>query len=77
MNDDFAVELCSTLDLDDARELAEALIIAISSVKNKDGKLLALRLGKSLQEEFDYATQVAETLLKARELQKNRLEESA
>ena len=77
MNDDFAVELCSTLDLDDARELAEALIIAISSVKNKDGKLLALRLGKSFEEEWDYTTQVAETLLKARALQKNRLEESA
>lgn len=61
-------EVCSTLDLDDKRGLTEAIMIAIGSLKDSNGKYVIVRLGNNIEDQIHFADQVADTLIRAREL---------
>jgi hypothetical protein len=61
-------ELCSTIDLDDKNGLAEAIMIAIASLKDQDGKYVMVRLSSNIQDQIHFADQIADTLIRAREL---------
>lgn len=61
-------QLCSTLDLDTQDGLAEAIMIAIASLKDGDGKLLRVRLGNNIDDEIAFSRQIADTLLTAKKL---------
>jgi hypothetical protein len=61
-------ELCSTLDLDDKRGLTEAIMIAIASLKDTNGKYVMVRLSSNIQDQIHFADQIADTLIRAREL---------
>ena len=65
-------ELCSTLDLDDENGLAEAIMIAIASLKDQDGKYVMVRLTHSIQDQIHFAQQMADTLIRAREIRSKR-----
>jgi len=61
-------ELCSTLDLYDKRGLTEAIMIAIASLKDTNGKYVMVRLSSNIQDQIHFADQIADTLIRAREL---------
>jgi len=52
------------LDKTTKEGFAEALLIAISNVKNKDGLLVSLTLGDTFEEHIEYVKQVAEMMVK-------------
>ena len=52
------------LDKTTKEGFAEALLIAISNVKNKDGLLVSLTLGDTFEEHIEYLKQVAEMMVK-------------
>lgn len=60
--------VCSTLDLDDKRGLTEAIMIAIASLKDTNGKYVIVRLGNNIEDQIHFADQVADTLIRAREM---------
>jgi len=60
----FSQSLIDGLDKTTVDGFAEALLIAISSVKNKDGLLVRLTLGDTLEEHFGYVKQVAKMMVK-------------
>jgi len=49
------------------RDLAEAIAICISMLKNKEGKLLRVKLTDDYEEHIDFCTQIASMLRKAQE----------
>lgn len=61
-------QVCATLDLDKQDGLAEALLIAIASLKDGDGKLLRVKLGNTVEDDVAFARQIADTLLTAKKL---------
>lgn len=61
---DFAQGLIDGLDKTTEAGFAEALLIAISSVKNKDGLLVRLTLGDTFEEHIGYVKQIAEMMVK-------------
>jgi len=61
-------EVCSTLDLDDKRGLTEAIMIAIASLKDTNGKYVIVRLTDNIQDQIHFADQIADTLIRAREI---------
>jgi hypothetical protein len=65
-------QICATLDMNDKHGLAEAIMIAISSLKDADGKLLRVRLSESVAEEIDFTNQIADTLLRAKKIRDER-----
>ena len=60
----FAQSLIDGLDKTTEAGFAEALLIAISNVKNKDGLLVRLTLGDTFEEQIGYVKQVAEMMVK-------------
>jgi hypothetical protein len=60
----FAQGLIDGLDKTTEAGFAEALLIAISSVKNKDGLLVRLILGDTIEEHIEYAKQIAKMMVK-------------
>lgn len=44
------------------RDWAEAIAIAISNLKDKEGKLLRVRLSNDIEEHFEFCTQIAKQL---------------
>ena len=61
-------QICATIDLDTPTGLAEAIMIAVASLKDKNGKLLRVTLGKTIEDEISFSFQIADTLLRAREI---------
>jgi uncharacterized membrane protein YwaF len=60
---DFVQSLIDGIDKTTERGLTEALLIAISNVKNKDGLLVNEKLGSNYSEHMEYVEQVAKMLL--------------
>jgi hypothetical protein len=60
--------ICATLDLDTKDGLTEAIMIAITRIKDKNGKLVQVRLGNTPEDDINFVAQVAETLIRAREI---------
>ena len=65
-------ELCSTLDLNSKDGLAEAVMIAIASLKDTDGKHVMVRLTNNIQDQIHFAQQIADTLSRARKIKDER-----
>lgn len=63
---DFVQELMDGLDKTTENGFAEALLIAISNVKNKDGLLVNVTLGDDFDEHIGYIKQVAKMMLKGK-----------
>ena len=63
----FTQELINGIDKTNEHGLTEALLIAISSVKNKDGLLVNLKLCEDFNEHIDYVKQVARMILDKKE----------
>jgi hypothetical protein len=61
-------QICATLDLDEKNGLTEAIMIAIASLKDTNGKYVIVRLTDNIQDQIHFATQIAETLIRAREI---------
>ena len=61
--DNFAQQMIDGIDKTTEEGFAEALTIAISHLKDKDGKLLGIRLGNNVFESIDFATQIAKMML--------------
>jgi hypothetical protein len=60
----FSQGLIDGLDKTTVDGFAEALLIAISNVKNKDGLLVRLTLGDTFEEQIEYVKQVAKMMVK-------------
>ena len=60
----FSQRLIDGLDKTTEAGFAEALLIAISNVKNKDGLLVRLTLGDTFEEHIEYVKQVAKMMVK-------------
>jgi len=61
-------QVCATLDLDDKRGLTEAIMIAIASLKDMDGKYVRPRLADNFKDQIHFADQIADTLLRAKQI---------
>ena len=61
---DFAQGLIDGLDKTTEAGFAEALLIAISDVKNKDGLRIRLTLGDTFEEHIEYVRQIAKIMVK-------------
>ena len=61
-------QICAGLNLDDNHGLTEAIMIAIASLKDKDGKYVRARLADNIQDQIHFAQQIADTLIRAREM---------
>ena len=61
---DFAQCLIDGLDKTTEAGFAEALLIAISDLKNKDGLRIKLSLGDNFEEHIWYVKQIAEMMVK-------------
>lgn len=61
---DFAQGLIDGLDKTTEAGFAEALLIAIGNVRNKDGLLVRLILGGTIEEHIEYAKQIAKMMVK-------------
>jgi hypothetical protein len=61
---DFAQGLIDGLDKTTRAGFAEALLIAISDLRNKDGLRIRLTLGDTVEEHIRYVKQIAETMVK-------------
>ena len=61
---DFAQGLIDGLDKTTKVGFAEALLIAISDLKNKDGLRIRLTLGDDFEEHIGYVKQIAEMMVK-------------
>jgi hypothetical protein len=61
---DFAQGLVDGLDKTTEAGFAEALLIAISDLKNKDGLRVRLTLGDTFEEHIGYVKQIAEMMVK-------------
>ncbi|CAB4122377.1 hypothetical protein UFOVP37_6 [uncultured Caudovirales phage] len=61
---DFAQGLIDGLDKTTKSGFAEALLIAISDLKNKDGLRVRLTLGDDFEEHIGYVKQIAEMMVK-------------
>ena len=61
---DFAQGLIDGLDKTTKAGFAEALLIAISDLKNKDGLRIRLTLGDDFEEHIEYVKQIAEMMIK-------------
>jgi hypothetical protein len=64
--------LCSTIDMDTQDGLVEAMMIAISHIKDDEGKFVRIRLGSTPKEDLSYLRQVADTLLTAKKIRDER-----
>ena len=60
----FLQRLIDGLDKTTEAGFAEALLIAISNVKNKDGLIVSLTLGDTFEEHVEYAKQIAKMMVK-------------
>jgi hypothetical protein len=60
----FAQEFIDGLDKTTEAGFAEALLIAISDLKNKDGLHIRLTLGDNFEEHIGYVKQIAEMMVK-------------
>jgi hypothetical protein len=60
----FAQGLIDGLDKTTEAGFTEALLIAIGNVKNKDGLLVRLILGDTIEEHIEYAKQIAKMMVK-------------
>ena len=61
---DFAQGFIDGLDKTTKAGFAEALLIAISDLKNKDGYRIRLTLGDDFEEHIWYVKQIAEMMVK-------------
>lgn len=61
-------QLCATLDLETQEGLAEAIMIAITNLKDKDGKYVMVQMANNIQDQIHFAQQMADTLIRAREI---------
>ena len=61
---DFAQGLIDGLDKTTEAGFAEALLIAISDLKNKDGLRVRLTLGDTFEDHIGYVKQIAEMMVK-------------
>jgi hypothetical protein len=61
---DFAQGLIDGLDKTTKAGFSEALLIAISDLKNKDGLHIRLTLGNDFEEHIEYVKQIAEMMIK-------------
>lgn len=61
-------QLCATIDMDTQDGLVEAMMIAIASIKDNEGKCVRVRLGNTPEEDLSFMRQVADTLLSARKI---------
>ena len=59
----FTQEMVNSVDKTTVVGMAEALLISITSLKDREGKLLCVRLGNEFGDDIEFATQMAETLL--------------
>lgn len=59
----FAQEMLNSIDKTTEDGFAEALMIAISSLKDKQGLLLRVRLSDDMEENIDFAKQIARMML--------------
>jgi hypothetical protein len=50
------------MDQDTTEGLAEALVVALMRIRDKDGKLMRIRLSEDYVEEYDYLMQIAKQL---------------
>jgi len=60
---DFSQKMINSLDLTTEHGFAEALLIAIASLKNKDGLLVNVKLGEDIGEHMSYVEQIARMML--------------
>lgn len=60
---DFSQKMINSLDLTTEHGFAEALLIAIASLKNKDGLLVNVKLGEDIGEHMGYVEQIARMML--------------
>jgi len=60
----FAQGFIDGLDKTTEAGFAEALLIAISDLKNKDGLRVRLTLGDTFEEDIGYAKQIARMMIK-------------
>ena len=61
---DFVQDFIDGLDKTTETGFAEALLIAISDLKNKDGLRVRLTLGDTFEEHIGYVKQIAEMMVK-------------
>jgi len=60
---DFTQSMIDSIDMKTEEGFAEALMIAISSLKDKNGLLLRVRLSEDPTEMIDFAMQIARMML--------------
>ena len=63
---DFSQRMINSLDKTTDAGFAEALLIAISSLKNEQGLLLNIRLSDDTRQSIDFAMQIARMMLNRR-----------
>jgi hypothetical protein len=59
-------DVLDSMDKNNVEGFAEALLISIASLK-KDGKVLRVRLGNTIEDDIDFAHQIARMMLGSRE----------
>lgn len=64
--------ICATLDMDTKHGLTEAIMIAIARIKDRDDKLVRVRLGNTPEDDIYFVEQIAETLIRAREIREGK-----
>jgi len=65
-SDNFSQRMINGLDKTTDAGFAEALLIAISSLKNEQGLLLNIRLSDDARQNIDFAMQIARMMLNKR-----------
>lgn len=56
-------ELARSLDHTTVEGLAEAIMIAIAGLKDREGKYVRVQIGNNFEDHIEFSIQVAETLL--------------
>jgi hypothetical protein len=64
---DFTQKMVNSCDHATVDGYAEALLICIASLKDKEGLLLGMKLGDTIDDSVFFCKQIAERMLKARE----------
>jgi hypothetical protein len=56
-------ELARSLDHTTVEGLAEAIMIAITGLKDREGKYVRVHIGENFEDHIEFSIQIAETLL--------------
>jgi hypothetical protein len=63
---DFVQDMINSLDKTTEAGFAEALLISLSALKDEQGLLLSVKLSDDVNQQIDFAKQIARMMLKER-----------